>query len=43
MNQKLKQYQIAMRRSANGKFLGVFTGIAESLGRSVCGRGSWGS
>lgn len=37
MNPKLKKYQIAMRRSAKGKLLGVFTGIAESLDRSVCG------
>ena len=36
MNPKLKKYQIAMRRAPNGKVLGVFKGIAESFGWSVC-------
>ena len=36
MNPKLKKYQIAMRRASNGKVLGVFKGIAESFGWSVC-------
>ena len=36
MNPKLKKFQVPMRRSANGKVLGVFKGIAETLGWSVC-------
>ena len=36
MNPRLKRYQTSVRRSANGKLLGVFTGLAESWGHSVC-------
>ncbi len=36
MNPKLKKYQIAMRRASNGKVLGVFKGVAESFGWSIC-------
>ncbi len=42
MNPKLKKYQIAMRRAPDGKVLGVFKGIAQSLGWSVCGTRAFG-
>ena len=35
MNPKFKKFQIPMRRAPDGKVLGVFKGIAESLGWQV--------